>query len=336
MVRVSVIIPTWNGLRHLAQCLPALMAQEGVNFEMVVVDNGSGDGTPEFLASSYPTVRVIRNERNLGFAAANNAAIRATTAEFVAPLNNDTQPHPQWLASLVAAADAHPEHGAFASRMCFWQQPDLINSTGIVVDRAGLAWDRLCGQPLAAGADRAEVFGASGGAALYRREMLDDIGLFDERFFAYLEDVDLAWRAQWAGWRALYVPEATVLHAYSGTSREGSAFKLRFLGRNKVWLLAKNYPRPALLRYLPAVLFYDLAGMPLTMAAGRTLAPLQGRVAALRKLSHVTTGRTRHSSPRRISPQEMIARLDPVPSPVAVLRRQRRLNDVTRAPPPTA
>ena len=195
MARVSVVIPTWNGLTHLQQCLPALMAQEAVDFEVVVVDNGSSDGTTDYLGRCYPTIHVIRNDRNLGFAAANNAAMRATRTEFVATLNNDTLPRPRWLSSLVKAADAHADYGAFASKMCFWQQPHVINSAGLVVDRAGLAWDRHCGDPVEEASAKAEVFGASAGAALYRRELLDDIGLFDERFFAYLEDVDLAWRA---------------------------------------------------------------------------------------------------------------------------------------------
>ncbi len=197
MARVSVVIPTWNGLTHLQQCLPALMAQEEVDFEVVVVDNGSSDGTTDYLDRCYPTIHVIRNKRNLGFAAANNAAMRATRTEFVATLNNDTLPRPRWLSSLVKAADAHADYGAFASKMCFWQQPHVINSAGLVVDRAGLAWDRHCGDPVEEASAKAEVFGASAGAALYRRKLLDDIGLFDERFFAYLEDVDLAWRAQW-------------------------------------------------------------------------------------------------------------------------------------------
>ena len=335
MARVSVVIPTWNGLTHLQQCLPALMAQEEVDFEVVVVDNGSSDGTTDYLDRCYPTMHVIRNNRNLGFAAANNAAMRATRTEFVATLNNDTLPRPRWLSSLVKAADAHADYGAFASKMCFWQQPHVINSAGLVVDRAGLAWDRHCGDPVEEASAKAEVFGASAGAALYRRELLDDIGLFDERFFAYLEDVDLAWRAQWAGWRAQYVPEAEVLHAYSGTSQAGSAFKLRFLGRNKVWLLTKNYPWPALLRYLPAIMFFDLAGMPLTMAGTRTLAPIAGRIAALRGLSQMLRNRKQQSELRRISAEEMLARMEPVPHPMEVLRRQRRLKEVTQAKQPT-
>ena len=331
MPRVVVVIPTWNGLAHLRQCLPALMAQEGIAFAVVVVDNGSSDGTTDFLHQHYPGVQVLRFAHNLGFAAANNAAMRKGNTEFVVTLNNDTLPQRGWLESLVAAADAYPEYGAFASKMCFWQQPHVVNSAGIQVDRAGLAWDRNCGAPVGEAYAEAEVFGASAGAALYRREMLDDIGLFDERFFAYLEDVDLAWRAQWAGWRARYVPKAEVLHAYSGTSKEGSAFKLRHLGRNKVWLLAKNYPRPALLRYLPAILFFDLAGMPLTIVGARTAAPLAGRIAALTHMSKVLGDRRQHESLRRISPAQMLDRLDPVPHPLTVLRRQQRLKNITQA-----
>lgn len=335
MPQVVVVIPTWNGLSHLQKCMPALLAQEGVDFAVTVVDNGSNDGTADYLASHYPQVHVIRHDRNLGFAAANNAGIRATRSEFVAALNNDTLPDKHWLASLVAAAAAYPEHGAFASKMCFWEQARYVNSAGIIVDRAGLAWDRHCGDSVERASEGAEVFGPSAGAALYRRKMLDDIGLFDERFFAYLEDVDLAWRAQWAGWRARYVPEAEVLHAYSGTSREGSPFKLRHLGRNKIWLLAKNYPRSALVRYLPAILFYDLAGMPLTIAGARTAAPIAGRLAALGKLSQMRQAGSRTGTLRRITSTEMLTRMDPVPSPLAVVRRQRRLKELTQAKSPT-
>lgn len=334
MARVAVVIPTWNGLAHLQECLPALMAQEGVAFQVVIVDNGSIDGTAEFLKRHYPYVRVIRNARNEGFAAANNAAIRQTETEFVATLNNDTKPRPHWLAALVAAADSYADHGAFASKMCFWQEPDVVNSAGIVVDRAGLAWDRLCGVAVHQAAAEAAVFGASAGAALYRRALFADIGLFDERFFAYLEDVDLAWRAQWAGWHTRYVPEAEVLHAYSGTSREGSAFKLRHLGRNKVWLLAKNYPWPAFIRYLPATLFFDLAGMPLTILGGRTVAPLAGRVAALRRFFQMIEERSQTKPLRRITAAEMLARMDPVPHPLTILERRRRLKELTQDTPP--
>ena len=309
------------------------MAQESIAFEVVIVDNGSNDGTLEFLDEHYPDVRVIRNQRNEGFAAANNAAIRQTETAFIATLNNDTKPRPHWLAALVAAADRFPDHGAFASRMCFWHEPDVVNSAGIVVDRAGLAWDRFCGVAVQQAADDAAVFGASAGAALYRRSLFADIGLFDERFFAYLEDVDLAWRAQWAGWHTRYVPEAEVLHAYSGTSREGSAFKLRHLGRNKVWLLAKNYPWPALMRYLPAILFFDLAGMPLTVLGGRTVAPLAGRLAALRRFSQMVGERSSTGTLRRITDREMLARMEPVPYPRTILRRQRRLKELTREQP---
>jgi GT2 family glycosyltransferase len=139
--------------------------------------------------------------------------------------------------------------------MLFTDRPDMVQSAGIAMDRAAFAWDRLGGRPMREALQPCDVFGPSGGAGLYRREMLDEIGLFDERFFAYLEDVDLAWRAQRAGWRCRYAPAARVLHATSATSREGSPFKNRLLARNKVWLAAKN----ARLRDLPIIALYDAA-----------------------------------------------------------------------------
>ena len=235
---------------------------------MIVVDNASTDGSREWLARQ-PDVRVICNETNAGFAAACNQGIRASNAPFVALLNDDTRAEPQWLAALVEGMPSPPcSHtpfrwekgvGSCASLLLFADQPDIVQSAGIAVDRAAIAWDRLRGWPAnSAAASRAcEVFGASGGAALYRRDMLDDIGLFDERFFAYLEDVDLAWRAQRAGWRCRYVPQARVLHHASATSVEGSAFKNRLLGRNKVWLAARN----ARMRDWPIIAFYDLAAV---------------------------------------------------------------------------
>jgi GT2 family glycosyltransferase len=223
---------------------------------VVVIDNGSDDGTAEWLAAQ-PDLRVIRNAQNVGFAAACNQGIQASKSPLVAVLNDDTQPEPQWLESLVSAMRMGEGQrvGACASLLLFADQPNVVQSAGIAVDRAAIAWDRLRGYPAdAAVVQRAgEVFGASAGAALYRRAMLDEVGLFDERFFAYLEDVDLAWRAQRAGWRCLYVPAARALHRTSATSGEGSVMKYRLLGRNKVWMVAKNVRW----RDLPLVVLLD-------------------------------------------------------------------------------
>jgi GT2 family glycosyltransferase len=300
--KVSVVILNWNGRRYLEDCLTSLQAQTFTDFEIILVDNGSTDGSVEWVAECFPQVRVIRNETNVGFAAGNNQAISASQAEFVATLNNDTRVEPDWLAVLIAAAEEEPTVGMCASKMLFADRPGIINSTGINLDPIGIAWDRQGGEP----DDRqetepVEVFGPCAGAALYRRTMLDRIGMFDEDFFAYLEDVDLAWRARMAGWRCLYVPSARVYHIHSATGGEGSPFKNRLLGRNKVWTIAKNYPTSRLVLYLPLILLYDLAAVLYTLVVRRDVSSLQGRLDGLRGLPSVWRQRQRIQMLRRES-----------------------------------
>ena len=256
------------------------------------MDNGSTDGTVAWILERYPNVQVIANPQNLGFAAAVNQGVRATDSRYVVTLNNDAEPDPGWLAALVAAAESDPMVGMCASKMLFADRPGMINSTGICLDRAGIAWDRRGGEPDDdCEVEPVEVFGPCGGAALYRRAMLDRIGLFDEDFFAYLEDVDLAWRAQRAGWRCLYVPAARVLHRHSASGVEGSPFKSYQLGRNKVWMLAQNTPFPAGLAYLPLVFFYDLGTLPYRRISQGDWSAVRGRWDALRRLRHSTRKR---------------------------------------------
>jgi len=287
MSKVSVVILNWNGLRHLARCLDALWAQTFTDFEVILVDNGSTDGSVEWIAEHAPQARLLRNAVNAGYAAANNQAIRASQAPFVATLNNDTQVEPGWLEALVAAAD-DPSVGSCASKMLFAARPEVINSTGICLDVTGFAWDRRGGE-LDDERERepVEIFGPCAGAALYRRAMLDQIGLFDEAFFAYLEDVDLAWRAQMAGWRCLYAPTARVYHVHSATSVEGSPFKNHMLGRNKVWLIAKNYPLGRMLLHLPFILSYDLGAVLFALITRREGSLLVGRLEGLAELPRV-------------------------------------------------
>jgi GT2 family glycosyltransferase len=290
-VSVSVVVVTWNGRAHLERCLPRVLDQRleaGDTLELIVVDNASTDGSLEYLdglAARDPRVRVLRNARNLGFAGPNNQAIEAARGAFVATLNNDAPPEPGWLAALLDVARVDPRIGSVASRMVFAHAPDVVQSAGIAIDRAAIAWDRHVGLRVSESDSRVtEVFGASAGAALYRVEMLRALGGFDARFFLYLEDVDLAWRARLAGWRAVHAPHAVVRHAHSASAREGSPFKNWHLGRNKVWTTVKCYPAAGFSRYLPAVVAYDLASLPYTVATRRDLSPLTGRLAALRGL----------------------------------------------------
>jgi len=275
-------------------CLTALAGQTARDFEVIVVDNGSTDGSVEWLKQNWPGIRVIANSANMGFAGPVNQGIEASTSPFVAVLNNDTEPEYGWLAELLRAIESDPCTGMAASKMLFADRPNMINSAGICVDVTGIAWDRFGGEP----DDRSQIdpvyiFGPSAGAALYRRDMLEEIGLFDRSFFAYLEDVDLAWRGRAAGWCCVYAPQARVLHHHSATGVEGSPFKSYQLGRNKVWLLAKNYPFGQLWWAAPLVILYDLAAVVYALVARRDLHALRGRLAGLMSLGPMLGKRQR-------------------------------------------
>ncbi len=323
--RVVVIVPNWNGMGHLEACLRSLLAQEFADYAVILVDNGSRDGSLELVQREFPQVCVIANATNLGFATANNQAVRASRSEFVATLNNDAWADPRWLGELVRAMEARPEVGMCASRMLLADQPAVVDSAGIAVDRVGIAWGLGGGSPDdGAASSPIPVFSPCAGAALYRRAMLDEIGLFDEDFFAYLEDVDLAWRAQWAGWQCLYVPTAVVYHAHSATSREGYLTrKSRLLGRNKAWMVCKNYPFPAAIWYAPLFLAYDLMALGYALTTGYGLSALQGRLEALGAIPRMLT--KRRALIRRVPPSVIMRQLAPVENPLAVLRRYRHL-----------
>lgn len=327
---IDVIIVNWNGCHLLGPCLAALRAGTGIDYRVLVYDNGSHDGSTAYLAEQHPDVTVLAGDRNIGFSPAVNAAIHAGRSRYVVLLNNDTEVDPDWLMTLYATAEAHPEAGMVASQMVFASAPDRINSAGISLDRCGIAWDRHGGQPARADGGLEDIFGPSGGAALYRRSMLDAIGLFDGDFFAYLEDVDLAWRAQLAGWRCLYNPAARVRHRHSATGGEGSPLKNYLLSRNKVWTVIKNYPAPEILRYLPAIYFYDVGTAPYRLVLKGDLHSLRGRAAAVTALPRFLE--KRRGVQRLMTPagREHAWRLmQPVASPWAVLDRYRHLARVT-------
>jgi GT2 family glycosyltransferase len=255
--RASVVIPTWNGARFLAPCLDALRAQTAPDFERIVVDNGSTDHTSEVLAR-YPEVRVVCLPRNLGFAGGVNAGIRAARGAVVVLLNNDTEVEPGWLAALLAALATDETIGMATSKVRLFDRRDTLHTTGDTVDLAGRAANRGVWEVDRGQWDRSPaVFGASAAAAAYRRALFDQVGLFEERFASYMEDVDLAWRARLAGWRCVYVPEAVVYHHVSATG--GGALASYLVARNRIWVIARNYPARLLLRHLPAVVGAQVA-----------------------------------------------------------------------------
>jgi hypothetical protein len=282
MPHVQVVIPNWNGRKLLSSCLEALHAQTFEDFTILVVDNGSTDGSITWVNEHFPSVQVLANERNRGFAAAINQGIEVCDCEYVATLNNDAEAEPGWLKELVKTAEEGQRVGMCASKMLFANHPGIINSAGISLDWLGIAWDRRGGQiDVRYETAQTEVFGPCAGAALYRRVLFEEVGGFDEKFFAYLEDVDLAWRARRKGWRCFFNPQARVLHHHSATSREGSPFKSYHLGRNKVWLLIKNYPFLSRWYYVPLVVSYDLLAVFYALVVRGDVYALKGRLDGL-------------------------------------------------------
>jgi GT2 family glycosyltransferase len=255
MPRVSVVIPTWNGRELLAEALRSLDAQTFADFEAIVVDNGSTDGTAEMVSGWHRPTRLVRLETNHGFAEATNLGIRASVGEIVVLMNNDAMADDRWLASLVAALDANPHVGSCASRMLMYRDRDRIDSAG---DQLGIFASQIGHGQLdgPAFSEPRRVLSACAGAAAYRRSMLDEVGLLDERFFAYLEDVDLGIRATLAGWGCLYVPDAVVYHYGSATSNKIPERKFLLLMRNSLYIFFQYMPLGRLVLWgLPVLLW---------------------------------------------------------------------------------
>jgi GT2 family glycosyltransferase len=327
--QASIIVVNWNGKRYLRECLSSLLTQTYSHYEIILVDNGSNDGSVDLVVERFPEVRIIKNGENLGFAAGNNVAIRVAQGDYIVTLNNDTRAEPDWLEELIKVVETDPKIGMCASKMLFYYHTGVLNSTGISLDIAGIAWDRRGGErDEGCEGEPVEIFGPCAGAALYRREMLDEVGLFDEDFFAYHEDVDLAWRARSRGWRCMYNPRAIVYHVHSGTGMEGSAFKNRLLGRNKIWTMVKNYPSPHIFLVLPLIAFYDLASVLYSLFKRQDKSPLQGRLASLRLLPEML--RKRSEIQRRRTSSEF-PWYSPLVGPITMLRRYERFQSfITR------
>lgn len=237
--RVIVAVPTLLADDALGECLESLAAQTFRDIEVVVVDN-SGRGAVR--GRTLPAkVQVIENSRNVGFGAAVNQAFRATGAPFCATLNDDAMAHPNWMEALMRDADAHPETGMWASCVKI-RGGALLDSAGMLLCPDGTSKQRGHGRPAAEFSSSGEVLLPSGSAALYRRAMLDAVGMFDESFFLYCEDTDLGLRARWAGWGCRYVADAVAEHRYSHSSGKGSPLKVYHVERNRLRAMCRNLP----------------------------------------------------------------------------------------------
>jgi GT2 family glycosyltransferase len=247
-VDVSAVVINWNGLAHLETCLSSLLQQTRTRIEVLLVDNGSNDGSLDFLRTRFGSaVGVLAQPANLGYGSAANVGIRAARGRYLFVVNNDTEVDPACLAALVAVADRHPDVGCCAPKILSFTDRHVIDNVGHLLYADGLSRGRGRLEVDHGQYDREEeILLPSGCAVLLRRSMLAQIGLFDEDLFAYCEDTDLGLRAQLAGWHCRYVPAAVVYHKYSASTAHYSPLKAFLVERNRVWVAIKCLPAPLL------------------------------------------------------------------------------------------
>ncbi len=299
--RVTAAVLTYDGRELLEVVLPSLASQSFRDFRTLVVDNGSSDDSVLWLRENWPDVEVVALPENVGVTAALNVCLRESDTEFVALLNNDIEMAPDSLGELVAALDAHPEAGSASAKLIDFYDRAVIDGAGDVYRWTGEATRRGKGARDLGQFDHPRpIFGACGGAALYRRSALARVGLFDEQLFALCEDVDWSFRAQLLGYSCRYVPSAVVYHMGSVTIGQGlSDFTLFHTWRNGIWGVVKNYPASALLRHGPTVLGSQAGTLVWAVQNGRTgvflrawLQAIRGMPEVLRKRREVQRSRT--------------------------------------------
>jgi GT2 family glycosyltransferase len=306
---ISVIVVNWNGKSLLADCLASLRSQTFHDFEVIVVDNGSSDGSGELVKSEFPEFRLVQLDENLGFAGGNNAGIRLARGEWIALINNDAVAHPDWLECFYRAVGGDNDVGLAASRVVLTS--GLLDSAGDGMTVAGVSYKRGHGStPVGVFLKPSEVFGASGCGVLLRRSMLDQIGLLDEDFFCIYEDSDLNFRARLAGFKCVYVPEAVIIHRLHGTLGRLSKTYVFYGQRNMEYLYFKNMPGRLFWRHLPVHLLSNLLGFGYFILRGRPLQFLQAKVAFIRDVRRVLEKRRNVQNLRKVDDQAIESILD--------------------------
>ena len=291
---VSVVIVNYNGKMFLEKCISSLLLQSYPVIEIILVDNGSSDNSVEYVKKQFPSVKIIANRENSGFAKGNNIGIRETKGEFITTLNNDTEVTRGLVEELVKGISSSGKIGMCASKMLFMRNPGMINSTGICISRSGACWDRgMFEQDHGQYESVGEVFGPFAGAAMYRRRMLEEVGLFDEDFYAYMEDADLAFRGRLAGWKCVYAPKAVVYHFHGGTAGYASDYTIYYGNRNILWNCIKNFPSHLLITSLPWIVGRNLAVIPYYLLNGHASAILRSKMDAVKGITKMLEKRSR-------------------------------------------
>lgn len=309
----SIVIPNWNGKHFLQTCLDALRQQIYAPIEIIVVDNASEDGSQNYIQSQYPEVMLVELPENRGFTGACNAGMSVAKGEIVALLNNDTEVDENWVKAIVKAFNTHEDVGIVASKMMLFDERDTFHTAGDGFTTDGRAFNRGVWQKDKGQFDEeAYVFSACGGSSAYRRAVLDEIGLLDDDYFFLLEDMDIAWRAQLAGWRTLYTPNAIVYHHLSATG--GGVTASFYDGRNSIYLLVKNLPTGIWRKYGWQIFKRQLSIALDALRAWRgeaARARLKGMMCGLLELWHILKKRREVQAKRKVSIDYLESMLSP-------------------------
>ena len=306
----SIVIVTWNGRAFLDACLTGVAGQQGVEAETILVDNGSTDGTADFVEEQFPWVRIVALPANAGFTGRNNAGARAARGRYLAFLNNDTVPDAGWLRALRDGIEERDGFALAASRIVYMHDPRVVDSAGDGMLRWGGAFKRHHGGSAEAVGESREVFGVCGAACLISKAVFDELDGFDEDFFASHEDVDLSYRARLLGYRCRYVADAIVRHHGSGTLGRVSPFAVFQGQRNLEWVYVKNTPASLMVRTLPGHLVYNAAAAVHFARVGRGLAFVRAKIAAMAGLPRMLRKRAAIQRRRRVGASAIGAQLE--------------------------
>lgn len=291
MSKVFIIIVSYNGQKYLPALFSSL-AKQTVQAEIVLVDNGSSDGSVFFVEQNYPAVKVFRNEKNLGFAQGNNIGIKYALeggVDYVALLNQDTRVEPDWLERLVEKMEADKSIGCCQPTILMWPDQEKVNSLGNEIHFLGFGFTKGNGQKLEAmkqkkGGIQEEITYCSGAACVFRAEALKKVGLFDEKLFMYQDDLDLGWRLRLAGYRNVLVPTAIVYHEYHYSQAK---YKYYYMERNRHWVNLKNYRLWTLLLILPAMILMEMGLWAFAIIKGWWLEKLKGYFDLMKNLPYI-------------------------------------------------
>lgn len=310
---ISIIIITWNSKRYLSTCLEHLLAQSLQDFEVIIIDNGSDDGALDDLQERYPSLelQVHKLKENVGFAVANNIGARLARGRWLALLNTDAFPAPDWLSSLIAATEKRPGFSSFSSRQISADNIHFLDGAGDVYHVSGFAWKRHLGYPSESyGGESGEVFSSCAAAAMYSREAFLEVGGFDEDLFSYYEDVDLGFRLRLTGHPAFYVADAIVEHVGSGALGIKSDFAFYYSHRNVVWIFFANMPSPYFWLYLPFHFITNLIYVIYYVLQGRGRILWKAKWDAVRGLPMALRKRRAVQARCRINPSDLIGSME--------------------------